>query len=57
MNEVDALALDGHALRLFLAVLEEGSVTVAAERLGLSQSAASHGLNRLREFVGRSRSS
>jgi DNA-binding transcriptional LysR family regulator len=52
MNEVDALALDGHALRLFLTVLEEGSVTVAAERLGISQSAASHGLNRLRELLG-----
>jgi len=52
MNEVDALALDGHALRLFLAVLEEGSVTVAAERLGISQSAASHGLNRLRDLLG-----
>ncbi len=36
MNEIDYLALDGHALRLFLAVLQEGSVTEAAERLGMT---------------------
>jgi hypothetical protein len=29
MNKLDHLALDGHALELFLAVLEEGSVTAA----------------------------
>jgi DNA-binding transcriptional LysR family regulator len=52
MKGIDALALDGHALRLFLAVLDTGSVTQAAERLGLSQSAASHGLNRLRATLG-----
>src|SRR2546430_4350064 len=36
MKKIDHLALDGHALELFLAVLEEGSVTAAATRLGLT---------------------
>ncbi|WP_086062521.1 LysR family transcriptional regulator [Muricoccus roseus] len=52
MNDIDALALDGHTLRLFLTVLEEGSVTGAAARHGLTQSAVSHALNRLRAQLG-----
>jgi DNA-binding transcriptional LysR family regulator len=52
MKEIDHLGLDGHALALFLAVLEEGSVTAAATRLGLTQSAVSHGLQKLRRIVG-----
>jgi DNA-binding transcriptional LysR family regulator len=52
MKEIDHLDLDGRALALFLAVLEEGSVTAAAMRLGLTQSAVSHGLQKLRRIVG-----
>jgi DNA-binding transcriptional LysR family regulator len=52
MKKIDHLALDGHALALFLAVLEEGSVTRAATRLGTTQSAVSHGLQKLRRIVG-----
>ncbi len=52
MNEIDHLQLDGQLLTLFLAVLEEGSVTAAARRLGVTQSAVSHGLDRLRLIAG-----
>lgn len=52
MKNFERLALDGHALRLFLTVLEEGSVTAAAERLDLTQSAVSHALKRLTDIVG-----
>ena len=46
------LEIDGRMLRTFLAVLETGSVTAAAERLGVTQSAVSHALERLREALG-----
>jgi DNA-binding transcriptional LysR family regulator len=51
MSEFDHLDLDGHALRLFLAVLEEGSVSGAAGRLGVTQSAVSHALIKLRAIL------
>jgi DNA-binding transcriptional LysR family regulator len=49
MSEIDYLGLDGNTLRTFLTVLEESSVSRAAERLGVSQSAVSHTLDKLRQ--------
>lgn len=51
MNRIDYLGLDGHGLRLLLTVIETGSVTAAADKLGLTQSAVSHGLQRLRRIL------
>ncbi|MFA5120177.1 LysR substrate-binding domain-containing protein [Zavarzinia sp.] len=44
--------LDLNLLRLFEAVMQSGSVTRAASQLGLTQSAASNGLARLRDVLG-----
>lgn len=52
MSDVDHLSLDGHLLALLVAVADEASVTRAAQRLGVTQSAVSHGLDRLRAIVG-----
>jgi DNA-binding transcriptional LysR family regulator len=48
MNTVHFGSLDLNLLRVFDALIEERSVTRAGERLGLTQSAISHALNRLR---------
>ena len=48
MREVHFQTLDLNLLRVFDALSEERSVTRAGERLGLTQSAVSHALNRLR---------
>jgi DNA-binding transcriptional LysR family regulator len=48
MNALHFNSLDLNLLRVFDALIEERSVTRAGERLGLSQSAISHALNRLR---------
>lgn len=52
MTAVNINAVDLNLLRVFDALLEEGSVTRAGARLGLSQSAVSHSLGRLRTLVG-----
>jgi DNA-binding transcriptional LysR family regulator len=48
MNVVHLANLDLNLLRVFDALVEERSATRAGERLGLSQSAISHALSRLR---------
>lgn len=52
MNSIDTLNLDTRSLSTFLTVLDEGSVSRAAIRLGVSQSAVSHTLDRLRQSLG-----
>jgi DNA-binding transcriptional LysR family regulator len=52
MSAFDHSDLDGRLLQLLLAVVEERSVTRAAERLGVTQSAVSHLLDKLRAIVG-----
>jgi DNA-binding transcriptional LysR family regulator len=48
MRDVHFQTLDLNLLRVFDALAEERNVTRAGERLGLTQSAVSHALNRLR---------
>jgi DNA-binding transcriptional LysR family regulator len=51
MNRIDHSDLDGRLLGVLLAVLETGSVTAAAQRLGVAQSAVSHQIARLRAIT------
>ena len=52
MSEIDLSRFDLNLLVVFDVLMEEGSVTRAAARLGRTQSAISHSLARLREQVG-----
>ena len=52
MNPIDAYNLDRRALTVFITVLDENSVSRAAARLEMSQSAVSHTLDRLRQAFG-----
>lgn len=52
MKKIDHLDLDGHLLKLLTTVIEQGSVTRAAAELGVTQSAVSHQIDRLRTIVG-----
>ena len=51
-NDVDIRRLDGGLLLVFRELLQRRRATEAAKRLGLSQSAVSHALSRLRELFG-----
>jgi len=51
MSDVHFHSIDLNLLRLFDALAEERSVTRAGARLGLTQSAVSHALNRLRHVL------
>ena len=48
MNKLDYLGLDGSALRTFIIVMEEVSVSKTAARLNVTQSSVSHTLDKLR---------
>src|SRR6202166_3995547 len=52
MNEVHLGAFDLNLLVALDALLSEASVTKAAARIGVTQSAASHALSRLRKLTG-----
>jgi DNA-binding transcriptional LysR family regulator len=51
MNKIDWLQLDARTLAVLVAVVEERSVTAAAARMGVTQSAISHTLERLRQIT------
>lgn len=52
MSEIDFYQLDGQILHTFLVILEESSVSRAADRLNVTQSAVSHTLAKLRTILG-----
>jgi len=52
MNEFDWSDLDVRALKQLVAVVDTGSITGAAHSLGITQSAVSHQLDKLRAITG-----
>ena len=52
MSQFDWLDMDARLLRLLVTVVDTGSVTAAAQRLGVTQSAVSHLLDKLRSITG-----
>ena len=52
MSKFDWSDLDGRLLQLLVAVVDTGSITGAAQRLGVTQSAVSHLLDKLRAITG-----
>jgi len=52
MSGFDWSDIDGRLLRLLVAIVDAGSITGAAQTLGVTQSAVSHLLDKLRGIVG-----
>lgn len=52
MDNFDLFRLDGHTLRVFVAISETGSVSRAAEHFDLNQSTVSHTLDKMRAAIG-----
>jgi DNA-binding transcriptional LysR family regulator len=52
MSHLDWSDLDARLLKLLVAVVDTGSITAAAQRLGVTQSAVSHLLDKLRGITG-----
>lgn len=52
MDDLPANRLDLNLLAIFDAIMTEGSLTKAGRRLGMTQSAVSHALARLRDLTG-----
>ena len=52
MNNFDWLDMDARLLRLLVTEVDTGSITGAAQRLGVTQSAVSHLLDKLRAITG-----
>lgn len=52
MSKIDGSGWDERLLQLLVAVVDAGSITGAAQRLGVTQSAVSHLLDKLRAITG-----